>query len=51
MEARAAVKHNAVFRLYFQRQQFEGKPYYLIMHNVSNKLLRIVYSVVKNKKL
>ncbi len=51
MGARAAVKHNAVFRLYFQRKQLEGKPYYLIMNNVSNKLLRTVYSVVKNKTL
>ena len=49
MGARAAVTYNAVFKLYFQRKQLEGKPYFLIMNNVSNKLLRTVYSVVKNK--
>ena len=49
MGAKAAVKHDALFALYFQRKQLEGEPYYLIMNNVSNKLLRTVYSVVKNK--
>ena len=49
MGAKAAVEHDASFKLYFQRKQLEGKPYYLIMNNVSNKLLRTVYSVVKNK--
>ncbi len=49
MGAKAAVKHDPSFKLYFQRKQLEGKPYYLIMNNVSNKLLRTVFSVVKNK--
>jgi len=49
MGAKAAVEHDASFKLYFQRKQLEGKPYYLIMNNVSNKLLRTVYSVVKSK--
>ena len=49
MGAKAAVKHNKEFKLYFQKKELEGKPYFLIMNNVSNKLLRTVYSVVKNK--
>lgn len=49
MGAKAAIKHNKEFRLYYQKKRLEGKPHYLILNNVSNKLLRTVYSVVKNK--
>lgn len=49
MGAKAAIKHNKEYKLYFQRKELEGKPYFLIMNNVSNKLLRTVYSVVINK--
>jgi len=49
MGAKAVVKNNKEFRLYYQKKQLEGKPHYLIMNNVSNKLLRIVFSVVRNK--
>jgi transposase len=49
MGARAAVKHNKEYKLYYQKKELEGKPYFLIMNNVSNKLLRTVYSIVKNK--
>ena len=49
MGARSAVKHNKEYRLYYQRKQLEGKPHYLIMNNISNKMLRTIYSVVKNK--
>jgi len=49
MGARSAVTHNMEYRLYYQRKQLEGKPHYLIMNNISNKMLRTVYSVVQNK--
>jgi len=49
MGAKAAVKHNKEYRLYYQKKQQEGKPHYLIMNNVMNKLLRTIYSVVKSK--
>jgi transposase len=49
MGAKAAVRNNKEFRLYYHKKQLEGKPHYLIMNNVSNKLLRIVFSVVRNK--
>ena len=49
MGAKSAVKHNKEYRLYYQKKQLEGKPHYLIMNNISNKMLRTVYSVVKNK--
>ncbi len=50
MGARSAVKHNKEYRLYYQKKQLEGKPHYLIMNNVSNKMLRTIYSVVINKR-
>lgn len=49
MGAKAAAKHNKEFILYYRKKELEGKPYFLIMNNLSNKLLRIAYSVVKNK--
>lgn len=50
MGAKAAAKHNPEFQLYFQRKTLEGKHYFVIMNNISNKMLRTIYSVVKNKK-
>lgn len=47
--ARAAVKHNKEYKLYYQKKQQEGKHHFLIMNNVMNKLLRTIYSVIKNK--
>ena len=49
MGVKSAVKHNKEYKLYYQKKQLEGKPHYLIMNNISNKMLRTVYSVVKNK--
>lgn len=49
MGAKSAVKHNKEYRLYYEKKKLEGKPHYLIMNNVSNKMLRTIYSVVKNK--
>lgn len=49
MGAKAAVKHNKEYKLYYQKKKQEGKPHFLIMNNVMNKLLRTIYSVVKNK--
>jgi len=49
MGAKSAVKHNKEYRLYYQKKELEGKPYYLIMNNISNKMLRTIYSVVKSK--
>lgn len=49
MGAKTIVKHNKEYRLYYQKKQQEGKPYFLIMNNVMNKLLRTVYSVVRNR--
>ena len=47
MCAKSAVAHNKEYRLYYLKKQLEGKPHYLIMTNVANKLLRTVYKVIE----
>ena len=49
MGAKSAIKHNKEYQLYYQKKKIEGKAHYLIMNNVANKMLRTIYSVVKNK--
>ncbi len=49
MGAKSAVKHNKEYRLYYQKKELEGKPHFLTMNNISNKMLRTIYSVVKSK--
>lgn len=48
LAAKTAVAHNKGYSLYAQRKRIEGKPYFLIMNNVSNKLLRTVYGVIQS---
>lgn len=49
MGAKSAVKHNKEYRLYYIKKELEGKPHYLIMNNISNKMLRTIYAVIKNR--
>jgi transposase len=46
--SKSAVQHNKEYKLYYQKKKQEGKPHYLILNNISNKLLRTIYSVVAN---
>ncbi len=41
-----AKSKNAQYRLYYERKRLEGKPHFLIMNNIANKLLRTIYSIV-----
>ncbi len=50
MGAKTAVKHNKEYRLYYQKKQLEGKPHFLIMNNVANKMLKTIYAVVRTKQ-
>ena len=50
LAAKTAVAHNKEFSLYAERKRLEGKPHYLIMNNVSNKMLRTVYGIVQSRK-
>ena len=44
--AKSATQHNQSYRLYYEKKRQEGKPHYLILNNISNKLLRTIYSVI-----
>lgn len=35
--------------LIYQKKKLEGKHHFIIMNNVSNKLLRTIYSIVNSK--
>jgi transposase len=48
MCAKSAVAHNKEYRLYYQKKHLEGKPHYLIMTNVANKLLRTVFKLIES---
>jgi transposase len=48
MCAKSAVAHNKEYRLYYQKKQLEGKPHYLIMTNVANKLIRTVFKIIES---
>jgi len=50
MCAMNAKMHNKEMSLYYQRKQLEGKPHFVIMNNIANKLLRIIYSVIQNQQ-
>ena len=50
LAAKTAVAHNKEYSLYAQRKKLEGKPYFLIMNNVSNKILTTVYGVVQSRR-
>lgn len=50
LAAKTAVAHNKEYSLYVERKKLEGKPYFLIMNNVSNKMLRTVYGVIQSRK-
>jgi transposase len=45
-----AISRNPEYKRYYLRKKQEGKAYYLIMNNVANKLLRMVYSIVNSRK-
>ncbi|MFV0378589.1 MAG: transposase, partial [Mangrovibacterium sp.] len=50
MCAVSSMRSNPECKLYYARKKLEGTPYFLIMNNISNKLLRTIYAVVKTGK-
>lgn len=50
MAAKTAVRHNVEYSLYYQKKKNEGKPHFVIMNNIANKILRTAYSLVQNKE-
>lgn len=49
MCGKAAVLYNKEFKTYFEKKKQEGKHYYIIMNNVSNKLLRMIYAIIESR--
>lgn len=46
----SVVKHNKEYNLYYQKKRYEGKPHFLIMNNISNKLIQVVYALIRDGK-
>jgi len=48
--ASSAIQHNKDMKHYYKRKKAEGKPSYLALNNVANKLLRTVYAIIASRK-
>jgi hypothetical protein len=46
--SRIIWQHDPVFRTYYQKKQAEGKHYYVILGHIQKKVVRVVYSILKN---
>ena len=46
-----AIQHNKDMKHYYERKLAEGKPKYLALNNVANKLLRTVYAIIESKQM
>lgn len=47
--ARIIWQHDPVFRSYYEKKQSEGKHYYVILGHIQKKVLRVIYSILKNE--
>ncbi len=48
--AKSAVRNNPDLKAYYQRKLQEGKDSWLVINNVRNKLVHIMFAVVRSKK-
>ena len=49
--ANSAKVHNKEILLYFRKKyEVEKKPFFLVMNNISNKLLHIMYALIKKQE-
>lgn len=46
--ARIIWQHDPVFRDYYEKKQAEGKHYYVILGHIQKKVVRVIYSILKN---
>ena len=49
--ASSAIQNNKDMKHYYERKIAEGKPCYLALNNVANKLLRTVYAIIESKQM
>lgn len=50
LAARSVKTHNEKFRKYYLRKREEGKPKPLVLNNIGNKLLKILFAMARDKK-
>lgn len=50
LAALSMCRYNKEFKLYRERKIMEGKHFFLVMNNVANKILRILFAVIKSGK-
>jgi transposase len=48
LAALSMCQHNKEFKRYKERKIMEGKHFFLVMNNVANKILRILFAVIKS---
>lgn len=49
--ARSAKDHNKEMRLYFlKKYEVEKKHFFVVMNNIANKLLRLIYSLIRKQQ-
>lgn len=46
--SRIIWQHDPVFQAYYEKKQSEGKHYYVILGHIQKKVIRVVYSILKN---
>jgi transposase len=49
LAARSVATHNVEFRRYYLRKLAQGKDKRLIMNNISNKLIKIVFAIIASR--
>lgn len=50
LAAMSVCKHNPMFRKYYLRKIAEGKPKRVVLNNIANKTLKIIFALVKSNK-
>ncbi len=46
--SRIIWQHDPIFRTFYEKKQSEGKHYYIILGHIQKKVVRLVYSILKN---
>ncbi len=49
--ASTAIQHNKDMKHYYERKIAEGKPSFLVLNNIANKLLRTIYAVIESRQM
>ena len=48
--ATCAIQYNKDMKQYYNKKKQEGKPSYLALNNVANKLLRTIYAIIESRQ-